>query len=303
MSGLSLALALHAADATFRLEHTCVHDAIIAKAPPPRVVPQRPEASRRRNLQELPPAGLRISFDMETLAADERACTSEGQVVDIGRLGGPPCSRTRSDDCRYTCAGRDILSSADVDRLSSLLPAVASWFGAALALREHIPRPDRLTVDTQANCGFGGAVPIPSNLGAPGLADTDVAILVTARCGRAAAATAGRPFTEMILSPRTRARKLEIKSILKRKESKRRSAGARKLWEGSMGGPVVCKPPAHCSAQAPAVCDGCAQGGLRALPPSSLRSWGPSLLFPHVIPELPSLFVYLRAPPYFSPPC
>lgn len=182
-AGAGLALAAHAQD-TFRFEHTCVHDAVIAKAPPPTRVPQRPAASRRRSLQDVPPAGLRISFDMETLPADERACTSVGQVVDIGRSGGPSCSRQVADDCQYTCTARDILSPADVDLLSSLLPAVAAWYDAALEFREYIPRPDRLTVDTRASCGFGGAVPIPAHLGAPGLAETDVAILVTARCSR-----------------------------------------------------------------------------------------------------------------------
>ena len=165
-------------------DHDCVHDKVRARAPAPVVVPQSPLAQRRRGrrrLEAAPPA-LRILFDTDTLVSDERSCRAAGQVVAVGDSHGSPCGPSSADDCDYTCRGNDVLRESHTARLTQeLLPAVAGWFGAAFDFRDHIPRPERLVVDASRECGFGGPVRIPSDLGSPGKRDADLIVLVTVR--------------------------------------------------------------------------------------------------------------------------
>eukprot|EP00964_Phaeocystis_antarctica_P128040 scaffold91767_cov48-Phaeocystis_antarctica.AAC.1 len=72
---------------------------------------------------------------------DSRACTRAGQSVALGDPPSPSstCAGGASSDCWLVCSTSDVLTAARRVILTDvLLPAVASWFAAALRIRRPV---------------------------------------------------------------------------------------------------------------------------------------------------------------------
>ena len=153
--------------------------------PPPTIVPQQRSlevaaAQTRRRLAQ--PSGLRVLFENSTLFDDTKTCEFSGQRLIIGETAAEvePCGESREDDCEFTCGDEHVLTASKMAALSRLLPAVRSWLGMALRIREPLTMP--LRVDTSAPCGFSGRVNVPSRLAELGSPDTDGALRAARPC-------------------------------------------------------------------------------------------------------------------------
>jgi hypothetical protein len=183
---LSPLLVLLVAAATLGGASRTPHDDPQTRAPATVDVRYADAAARRLQIA----APLRLVFNTEVIDGDGRSCSAPGEYVQIGSPSGGhlsnPCSANAGadllpvEDCYFACTAADVVSATQRARLEDIiLPAVAAWFGAALAIER--PVVGNLPVSTVVPCGFSGEVAVPAHLAAGGSPETDVLLFVTVR--------------------------------------------------------------------------------------------------------------------------
>ena len=174
--------------------HNCLHDTLVHH--PPTVSAQRVHA-RGRETQQSAIAPIRVVFNTETLVDDVYSCYSPGQRVLVGTPASAQdvCSADLQENCYLDCTENHVLDATRKNWLTTqLLPAVASWFGAALRIIEPVAAP--LVVAPQP-CGFGGDIQIPDHIFTDGRVEFSFHVWQRVELGRfGPAITRGSPLAE-----------------------------------------------------------------------------------------------------------